>query len=175
MENASSGGPHETREESYSSSAMDESMGSSEDESGEESASIAKSTSLGSPDGDEMVIMKDASLSEEDKISQDIPQEKSTNSTSSNPDNDGEPQFTPRGESVASEGYEPPEPDTLESPPFSPAPPQPIEPISMELSPGPEDPDAHALTLSKQEADSPAILAPSTVHNLLFTLAIIDH
>ncbi|EFE42808.1 conserved hypothetical protein [Trichophyton verrucosum HKI 0517] len=175
MENASSGGPRETREESYSSSAMDESMGSSEDESGEELASMAKSTSLGSPDDDEMVIMKDASLSEEDKISQHIPQEKSTNSISSNPDNDGEPQFTPRGESVASEGYEPPEPDTLESPPFSPAPPQPIEQISMELSPGPEDPDAHALTLSKQEADSPAILAPSTVHNLLFTLAIIDH
>ncbi|EGE03271.1 hypothetical protein TEQG_02305 [Trichophyton equinum CBS 127.97] len=162
MENASSGESHETREGSYSSSAMDESMGSSEDESDEESASMAKSTSLGSPDGDEMVIVKDASVSEEDKISQDTPQEKSTNSISSNLDNVGEPQFTSRGESVASEGYEPPEPDTLESPPFSPAPPQPIEPISMELRPGPEDPDTHALTLSKQEADSPAILAPST-------------
>ncbi|EZF99669.1 hypothetical protein H113_00768 [Trichophyton rubrum MR1459] len=162
MENASSGEPHDTHEESYSSSAMDESMGSSEDESGEESASMAKSTSLGSPDGDEMVVVKDATLSEEDKTSQDIPQEKSTNSISSNLDNDDEPQFTPQGESVASEGYEPPEPDTLQSPPFSPAPPQPIEPPSMELSPGPEDPDAHALTLSNQEADSPAILAPST-------------
>ncbi|EFR01462.1 hypothetical protein MGYG_04470 [Nannizzia gypsea CBS 118893] len=154
MDDTSSCEPQETREGSYSSSAMDESMGSSEDESGEESTSLAKSTPLGSPYGDEMVTTREPSLSTEDKIMEPL---------SPGLDNNGKPQFTPREESVTSEGYEPPEPDTLESPPFSPAPPQPIEPISMETRPAaPEDPDAHTLTLSEQEAACPAVLEPST-------------
>ncbi|KAM5437247.1 hypothetical protein McanMca71_001142 [Microsporum canis] len=167
MDDASCGNPRELREGSYSSSAMDESMGSSEDESNEESTSMAKSLSFASNGDDEMESTRDHSPTAEGVDSQNALHETTATSTSSNPDNDDEPDIVPRDESV-SDGYEPPEPDisidynSLESPPFSPAPPQPIEQISLESQPVPEDRDMQTLTPSEQEATSMAVPEPPT-------------
>ncbi|KAF3480116.1 uncharacterized protein GIQ15_05463 [Arthroderma uncinatum] len=155
MQGTSSAETHELREGSYSSSAMDESMGSSEDESEDEPASVAKSLSLASTGNEAATTTRDPSPHHvEVNASQNDACVTGTTSILPNQDDD-EYCPTPREASVLSDGYEPPEPDvsmddgSLDSPPFSPAPPDPIEQIS--IAP-PETRDTPMLTPSNQEA-----------------------
>ncbi|KAK2875190.1 hypothetical protein FQN49_001707, partial [Arthroderma sp. PD_2] len=168
MEGTSYPEPHEVREGSYSSSAMDESMGSSEDESEEEPASVAKSTSFDSTGDEEMTTSRDPSLPVEGNVSQNDPCEPGTTYTSPNLGDNDESRVAHREPSVLSDGYEPPEPDVAmdnsspDSPPFSPAPPEPVEQISMEAQHAPENRDTQTLTPSNQEATATAAAEPPT-------------